>query len=116
MPPVPWLHRWTISALGYRSLHRRVGEPQLTTTRFPVAVLSNGLATGYGYGWEVGDYAGHTIIAHNGGINGFSTQIMRLPNDKVYVAILSNDENQQSLGDLNSSQDENYSFLGDMII
>ncbi|MCB0127097.1 MAG: DUF3471 domain-containing protein, partial [Caldilineaceae bacterium] len=48
---------------------------------------------GYGYGWGVGTYAGEPIQDHNGGINGFYTEVMRLPADKVYIAILSNLEN-----------------------
>lgn len=60
---------------------------------FQSATLKNGRATGYGYGWAAGNYLGHSINEHNGGINGFSTQMIRLPADKVYVAILSNCEN-----------------------
>ncbi|MEZ4735044.1 MAG: serine hydrolase domain-containing protein [Caldilineaceae bacterium] len=60
---------------------------------FKSVVLKNGQAPGYGYGWGVGTYAGHPIQDHNGGINGFYTEVMRLPADKVYIAILSNLEN-----------------------
>lgn len=61
---------------------------------FQAYSLENGQSTGYGYGWVIGNYAGHTIAQHNGGINGFSTQVMRLPDDKVYIAILSNGESR----------------------
>lgn len=44
---------------------------------------------------------GHRISEHDGGINGFSTQMIRLPADKVYVAILANcDSCRGSLGTL----------------
>ena len=52
--------------------------------------LSNGESTGYGYGWLVGDFAGHRSIEHGGGINGFSTYEMTLPEDRIFVAILTN--------------------------
>ncbi len=55
--------------------------------------FKNGESTYYGYGWGVGTYKGHTIAEHNGGINGFFAEVMRLPADKVYIAILSNVEN-----------------------
>lgn len=66
---------------------------------FRSATLSNDQPTGYGYGWTIGNYEGHTINEHNGDVNGFSTQMMRLPSDKVYVAILTNcDSCRGSLG------------------
>jgi CubicO group peptidase (beta-lactamase class C family) len=52
--------------------------------------LSNGESTGYGYGWLVGDFAGHRSIEHGGGINGFSTYEMTFPEDRIFVAILTN--------------------------
>jgi D-alanyl-D-alanine carboxypeptidase len=52
--------------------------------------LNNGKLTNYGYGWGVSSYDGHRLIAHDGGINGFSTSGMRFPDDKVYVAVLTN--------------------------
>jgi D-alanyl-D-alanine carboxypeptidase len=68
---------------------------------FQSATLKDGQPTGYGYGWELGNYAGHAFSEHNGAINGFSTQMMRLPSDNVYVAILTNcDSCRGSLGTL----------------
>lgn len=54
--------------------------------------LKNGTPTGYGYGWGVGTYEGHKVILHDGGINGFVSSGVRFPEQKVYVAILSNNE------------------------
>jgi CubicO group peptidase (beta-lactamase class C family) len=52
--------------------------------------LSSGESTGYGFGWFVSDYAGHRFIEHGGGINGFTTYEMTLPEDRIYLAILTN--------------------------
>ncbi|MGA9342213.1 MAG: serine hydrolase, partial [Rhodanobacteraceae bacterium] len=52
--------------------------------------LKNGSSTGYGYGWVIWNYKGHRVIEHEGGINGFSTAGIRMPDDHVYVAVLSN--------------------------
>lgn len=57
---------------------------------FTPYTLANGESTGYGYGWLVGDFAGHRSIEHGGGINGFSTYEMTLPEDRIFVAILTN--------------------------
>jgi CubicO group peptidase (beta-lactamase class C family) len=52
--------------------------------------LTNGSSTAYGYGWEISEYAGHRLIEHGGGIHGFRTRAIRMPDDRVFVAILSN--------------------------
>ena len=52
--------------------------------------LNDGTSTGYGYGWNIGQYDGHVVHEHSGGISGYLTYALRLPDDHVYVAILSN--------------------------
>lgn len=52
--------------------------------------LANGESSGYGYGWFIADFAGHRSIEHGGGINGFSTYEMTLPEDGIFIAILTN--------------------------
>ena len=54
------------------------------------AKLNNGKPTNYGYGWSISTYEGHPIIEHSGGINGFASYALRMPNDKVFVAMLTN--------------------------
>ncbi len=52
--------------------------------------LKNGQVTNYAYGWGVGQFEGQTMLSHGGGIPGFSTYALRLPKDKVFVAVLHN--------------------------
>ena len=52
--------------------------------------LNSGASTGYGYGWSRFAYEGREIIAHGGGINGFSTYALRIPDERVFVAVFSN--------------------------
>jgi CubicO group peptidase (beta-lactamase class C family) len=52
--------------------------------------LTSGKPTGYGYGWEIASLRGAPEIGHGGAITGFRTFALRLPADKVYVAVLSN--------------------------
>ena len=54
--------------------------------------LNNGEPTGYGYGWMIGEYEGHQLIEHGGGINGFTTSAIRVPDARLYVAILTNQD------------------------
>ena len=45
---------------------------------------------GYAYGWHVSKRHDRKCISHAGGINGFSTVIMRYPEDRACVIVLSN--------------------------
>jgi len=54
------------------------------------AKLASGKLTHYGFGWALNSYQGHTMIEHGGGINGFSTYALRMPDDRVFVAVLTN--------------------------
>jgi CubicO group peptidase (beta-lactamase class C family) len=54
--------------------------------------LANGEDTRYGFGWQLGAYDGHEIVHHAGGIVGYVTQVLRMPADRVYVAVLTNSD------------------------
>ena len=44
----------------------------------------------YGFGWVLGQYRGHRIAEHNGGIDGFLCDCAVLPDDRVGVVVLTN--------------------------
>jgi len=44
----------------------------------------------YCYGWFHGNFGNRPGYGHGGGISGFATQVIRLPNDRVYIVVLSN--------------------------
>jgi D-alanyl-D-alanine carboxypeptidase len=52
--------------------------------------LKGGKSTGYGFGWQIGTFEGKPVYEHGGGIHGFSAYVVRLPENHVYVAVLSN--------------------------
>ncbi len=54
--------------------------------------LNNGEPFNYGFGWAVAEIQGTRIITHGGGIDGFLTDGVRLPDDHVYVSMLTNAE------------------------
>jgi CubicO group peptidase (beta-lactamase class C family) len=52
---------------------------------------------GYAYGWNIGEpapelFGGYKRIAHSGGINGFSSVIVRVPEPRLTVIVLANNE------------------------
>ncbi|QQS47490.1 MAG: serine hydrolase [Acidobacteriota bacterium] len=52
--------------------------------------IKDGRSTKYGYGWMMSEIAGMPSIEHGGGINGFTTIGVRIPSERIYVAILTN--------------------------
>jgi beta-lactamase class C len=52
----------------------------------------------YGYGWRSYDYAGHRIIGHRGGINGYRSLILFDPEKKSGVVALWNSNTTQPAG------------------
>lgn len=57
--------------------------------------LDNGLPTGYGFGWVVSEHRGRPVIQHGGGIPGFASFTAYWPEDELYVAVLSNNPQDQ---------------------
>ena len=88
------LYRWSLALDGRKAL-TEASRKQLFTP-----VLKN-----YAYGWQVfkakiGAEADTSLIQeHNGGINGFSSFLVRVPQSQQVIVLLDN-HNSQSLGDL----------------
>src|SRR5205807_2825148 len=49
---------------------------------------------GYGMGVFINDYAGRMIYSHTGGADGFVTNTCFVPEDKLAITILTNNDNQ----------------------
>jgi CubicO group peptidase (beta-lactamase class C family) len=59
---------------------------------FTSSKLNSGVSTHYGYGIGVSDFEGERVLEHGGGIFGFVTHMARIPEEHVFVAVLSNNE------------------------
>ncbi|HZF10382.1 MAG TPA: serine hydrolase [Thermoanaerobaculia bacterium] len=79
------LARWD-RALASGTLLRR----DLLDRMFTSSHLNDGRETRYGYGYAVWTYAGHRVLDHAGGVNGFVGEILRMPDDHLLVVLLSN--------------------------
>ena len=44
----------------------------------------------YGLGWFLEDYAGHHLVMHDGGVNGYVSSVTLLPQDHLGIVILTN--------------------------
>jgi D-alanyl-D-alanine carboxypeptidase len=75
-------------ALSGETLLRKASLDRMFTT----AKLKSGLPVQYGFGMGVFDLAGRHVQMHGGDIPGFTTVVARAPAERLFVAILSNNE------------------------
>ncbi|WP_350285305.1 serine hydrolase [uncultured Croceitalea sp.] len=60
-------------------------------------VLKSGQKGLHGYGWEIGNVRNVKSVKHSGRINGFSTYALSVPEENVYITILTNSEDVQNI-------------------
>jgi CubicO group peptidase (beta-lactamase class C family) len=73
------LYRW----------HEALSDGKLLSEKAMAAMFTS-VKDDYAYGWNVHKRAGHVVTSHGGGINGFATAILRIPDEKLCVVVLSN--------------------------
>ncbi len=66
-----------------------VNAPSYATMIAPTRLL-NDSTVDYGYGLAAGDLEGHAVVAHSGGINGFSAYLSYYPEADLTIAVLAN--------------------------
>ena len=76
---------WNDALLSGRLIKRETLEKAWTPYKF-----KDGTSAGYGYGWAIGEYEGHRMIIHGGGINGFLSAGILFPEDRLFVTLLTN--------------------------
>ena len=69
-----------------------VVRPDLLQRAWTPYKLTSGEATTYGYGWEIDDLLGSRVISHGGRVMGFTAYALWMPEEKVFVTVLSNSE------------------------
>ncbi|TDO84303.1 CubicO group peptidase (beta-lactamase class C family) [Flavobacterium chryseum] len=72
--------------------NKLLSEKSMESLFKPYILMGDG---GYGYGWFISEITIGTkgkvkIIEHGGGINGFNTNISRVPSDKILIVLLNN--------------------------
>jgi CubicO group peptidase (beta-lactamase class C family) len=93
--------RWLLLNLnkGRHGDSRIVSEAQLAQMHAPQMVMPDPLAgkyaelpnlIAYGLGWCLQPYRGHTLIWHTGGIDGFTSIVVLLPDHNIGIVVLNN--------------------------
>jgi CubicO group peptidase (beta-lactamase class C family) len=89
------LARWDISLI-----EQRLMKPASYREFATEVLLKNGLGTGYGLGVDVGTVAGHRALSHGGEVSGFTAENMVFPDERVAVAVLTNQDAAGAAGEI----------------
>ncbi|HEU4763237.1 MAG TPA: serine hydrolase domain-containing protein [Gemmatimonadales bacterium] len=91
--PVGDLLTWDISIMDRSLLAPSSYDAMETEMK-----LKNGQGIGYGLGVAVGYRNGHRVVAHSGEVGGFVAQNVVFPDDKIAIAVLTNQEASSAAG------------------
>jgi CubicO group peptidase (beta-lactamase class C family) len=80
--------RWDEALYGETLVSRETLQEAFSSGR-----TSGGSQTGYGFGWEIGSYAGLKRVSHTGSTIGFRTAVQRFPEQYLTVIVLVNRAN-----------------------
>lgn len=81
------LIEWEMALTSGKVVSAESFEMMITPT-----VLNDGKPQPYGFGIAIDSEAQPKRVWHNGGINGFNSMLLWLPDEKVFIAVLSNGE------------------------
>lgn len=79
------LWKWNQAIFNYKLVKKESLEKAWKPT-----TLNNGKQVGYGYAWQFGRLGDAKVIGHGGAIDGYLTMEIYVPDQKIYVCILSN--------------------------
>ncbi len=89
------LAKWNISMMNQTVLKPQSYKEMETEVR-----LKNGQGTGYGLGVDVSYAGGHRVIEHSGEVSGFVAENIVLPDDKMAVTVLTNQDASSAAGQI----------------
>ena len=85
------LRRWNEAIFSGKVLSQSSMKAAFTPARLNNGDIAKVVAAGgYGYGWDLGNLRGIASVAHGGGLHGFSSYLMYLPEKKLTVTVLVN--------------------------
>jgi beta-lactamase class C len=93
------LGKWLIAQTGNRpdilptAVLEDLRTPRINTaaeTRRQIALKMPVTKSGYGLGWRISTYAGHTLVQHSGSVEGYIAHVAYLPERRTGIALLSN--------------------------
>lgn len=93
--PAKDLAQWDISII-----QQKLMKPESYRELETEVVLKNGLGTRYGLGVDVSSEFGHRCLSHGGEVSGFTAENMVFPDERVAVAVLTNEDAASAAGQI----------------
>jgi len=93
--PAEDLAKWDISIIDQKLL-----KPDSYRDFETEVVLKNGLGTRYGLGVDIASQFGHRAVYHDGEVSGFTAENMVFPDEKVAIAVLTNQDAASASGEI----------------
>jgi CubicO group peptidase (beta-lactamase class C family) len=89
------LAKWDISMI-----QQTVLKPASYKEMETVVLLKNGAPTRYGLGVGVSMANGHRVLEHNGEVSGFTAENIVLPDDKIAIVVLTNQDAAEAASEI----------------
>jgi D-alanyl-D-alanine carboxypeptidase len=89
------LARWDIGVINMALMTPASYKRQQTAT-----ILDDGRPSNYALGVQVGSYDDHRLVAHSGGVSGFTTQNVIFPDDRAAIVVLTNTDATPAAGQI----------------
>jgi CubicO group peptidase (beta-lactamase class C family) len=89
MSTVDDLFTWNTAVHSYKLVSEEMLQKAFTNY-----TLNNGKETNYGYGWALNSLGENKTFEHSGGIFGFLTNAIYIPDLEIFVTVLSNNESE----------------------
>jgi D-alanyl-D-alanine carboxypeptidase len=77
----------------------RLVRPDLLRTAFEGVPVGPGASTSYGFGWARRTFKGRTVIEHGGSVGGVEVHLLRVPDERVFIGVLTNSAGRARLPD-----------------
>ncbi len=91
------LAKWDISIINQTVL-----KPASYQEMETVVLLKNGAPTRYGLGVGVSTVDGHRVLQHGGEVSGFTAENIVLPDDKIAIVVLTNQDAAEAASQIGS--------------
>jgi CubicO group peptidase (beta-lactamase class C family) len=100
------LSKWVLAQLNNGRVGPRQFIPEaaiITPHQAQDVVYDNGTGNAemYGMGWFLKDYAGHRMVSHTGGVNGYVSSVTMVPDQNLGIIILTNTDQNNLIETLN---------------
>ncbi|HYA23332.1 MAG TPA: serine hydrolase domain-containing protein [Terriglobales bacterium] len=93
--PAEDLAKWDVSIIDQKLM-----KPESYREFETEVLLKNGLGTRYGLGVDVSSEFGHRALSHGGEVSGFTAENMVFPEERVAVAVLTNEDAAGAAGQI----------------